>query len=338
MKTLVLTLLVLFAVSACSGSDISDSSDAAVASASDQGSAIDPAEVEEVVAVACDPYPSYSEGLFYIDDAEVPSDDVAEAEQGLPLFVRVTLVDTVGCERLAGRIIDIWSANPAGRYSGVVNPGDPDGTEADDERWLRARQATDDKGTIELSTIYPGWTPGSPPHLTMTTPISATESFTWRVVLDDAFSDEVYGGESYAARGLHTVRSSDAAEPGSVVTPIRRGDGALVEVVVAIDMDNLRQRPVSADVAGPSTTSIIEASDDGGRPESLDDVAQEVQEMFVNASVELGVNSDELFMAFQLVPNEPPPDPDEVARNLGVSPEALAQALPLLAAGAPTLD
>lgn len=331
--------LVLLAA-ACSSDPIETSLPAGTADEVALPTPVEPTAVPQ--AAACEAFPSYSEGVFYLNDSTVVRSDATEDIEGLPLFVRVTLVDAATCDRLDERVVDVWSANPEGRYSGVINQGDPDGTEPDDERWLRARQTTNDKGTIEISTIYPGWVAGSPPHLTMTTPIDDEQSFTWRVALDDVFSEQVYAEEPYVARGEHPVRSETAAESGSIASPVRRGDGALIELVVAIDANNLRQRPVSADIlmapADPADLEPDETSFTLPERLTLSDQPTEIREMFAVASQELDVDADELFDSFRIVANEPPPDVAQIAEDLGVTQEALAQALPLVAAGAPTLD
>jgi len=72
-----------------------------------------------------------------------------EGDGGEPLFLRARVLDTCG-EPVAGASVQILHANQHG------------GHELD--RW-RATLATDERGTFEVVTVYPGYTGGLPRHV-----------------------------------------------------------------------------------------------------------------------------------------------------------------------------
>jgi len=68
--------------------------------------------------------------------------------------------DGIGsCTPLTNTKVDIWHANPQGIYSGVQDAG----TGQND--YLRGYQMTDENGTVQFATIYPGWYEGRAIHI-----------------------------------------------------------------------------------------------------------------------------------------------------------------------------
>jgi hypothetical protein len=63
------------------------------------------------------------------------------------------------CAPLKGGKVDIWHSNADGLYSGVID----DGTGGNN--FLRGYQMTDDNGTVQFTTIYPGWYEGRAIHI-----------------------------------------------------------------------------------------------------------------------------------------------------------------------------
>lgn len=276
----------------------------------------------------CEPFPTYSEGFAYLEDIETRS-DLADGVDGAPLAVELTLVDAVSCAPLANQVVDIWGADPSGTYSGAIN----EAAEVDDgQRWLRGRRSTDAAGTVGFATIFPGWVSGSPPHLTITTALSDFESFTARLALDDAVAEAVYGKAPYADRGRHPTRTGEAADPQAIVVPEVTDAGYRIRLMVAVDPHDTRQRPVSAHVSRP-----IEPTDRGPTVAvPFTGLPDELRAMFVVAAESLGLEAEVLYEAFDGVAPGDEMDIAAIATGLGVTPEDLVAALPLLAAGPPT--
>ena len=186
-----------------------------------------------------------SPGPFYVADSPQVS-DLREDYAGSPLRLRVTLIDAATCLPLAGIPIDLWHANVAGLYSDVNNSVVVEGLpETFGEDWFRGRQITDSEGVIEFLTHYPGWYPVTPPHLHFTSGFGERQAHTWQFYLDDAFSDRVYTEVAdYADRGTHPKRTSESGAPEDlVITPSGEPDNAVIDVVVAVDLESLTNPP-----------------------------------------------------------------------------------------------
>jgi protocatechuate 3,4-dioxygenase beta subunit len=145
---------------------------------------------------ACTLIAEQEEGPYYVDYDKVRA-DITEGKPGVPLKLRVALVDAKRCTPLINASLDIWHCDAQGVYSGFTangggfghGPGGPppdtfgfgpppgggparDGGPPprghhalDATRFLRGIQATDANGMVEFSTIYPGWYEGRTIHV-----------------------------------------------------------------------------------------------------------------------------------------------------------------------------
>jgi protocatechuate 3,4-dioxygenase beta subunit len=206
------------------------------------GCAGSPAPAECVVT------PTYQEGPFYIDTVRsgLARHDVTEGLAGAPLRLRLTLVEAQTCAPCADLPVDIWSASPAGWYSGVDNAllidGAPDET---GRTYMRGHQVTDADGVVTFLTLFPGWYELTPPHIHFTTPLPGGRAYTWQFFFDDAFSEAVYTSVApYAQRGVHPVRTDGRPRPDAlVITPTGPPEAPVVDAVVGVDMTALVDRP-----------------------------------------------------------------------------------------------
>ncbi|MET9506671.1 intradiol ring-cleavage dioxygenase [Streptomyces sp. NPDC006622] len=108
---------------------------------------------------------SVTEGPYYLDGALVRK-DITEGKSGVPLTLRLTVVDaTDGCTPVPGAAVEIWHCDAWGYYSGytTANPGgsapaeSEDGSTADDGTYLRGYQIANANGVVRFETIFPGW-------------------------------------------------------------------------------------------------------------------------------------------------------------------------------------
>lgn len=167
-------------------------------------------------ALICVLTPDMTEGPYYVDDAMIRQ-DITDGTSGLPLQLRIAVVDTTSCQPLENVAIDVWHCDAQGYYSGVegANPGgnaDPAGADeaAADGMFLRGTQITGSDGLARFTTIYPGWYTGRTVHIHMKviTGGTAGESYDGgtdvhigQLFFDDAINDEVYATyEAYAGR------------------------------------------------------------------------------------------------------------------------------------------
>lgn len=138
-----------------------------------------------------------TEGPYYID-ADKLRRDITEDQEGIPLTLRLKVIDSETCKPLADAAVDIWHCNALGVYSGyeAMGSGDgggggggggtpptgsptgtptgppPDGggggghqEPTDDERYLRGTWRTDKRGFVEFRTVFPGWYQGRCVHI-----------------------------------------------------------------------------------------------------------------------------------------------------------------------------
>ncbi|MEU8310582.1 intradiol ring-cleavage dioxygenase [Actinomadura sp. NPDC048955] len=164
---------------------------AALADGSQSRTAAPVAEVSDGTAPACVLSPETTEGPYYLD-YEMVRRDVTEDRPGVPMILRVAVVDTgAGCRPVKRAAVDIWHCDAGGVYSGYEGntlPGGPppSGTPTapptgtptgpppgggghaepdNDLTFLRGVQLTNGHGTAEIRTIYPGWYQGRALHI-----------------------------------------------------------------------------------------------------------------------------------------------------------------------------
>jgi protocatechuate 3,4-dioxygenase beta subunit len=73
------------------------------------------------------------------------------------LHLELQFIDTTTCEPVEDLLIDIWSCNSTGVYSGIdtlqLNLGVQGGVNT---TFLRGLQVTDTDGVVEFDTLFPG--------------------------------------------------------------------------------------------------------------------------------------------------------------------------------------
>ncbi|MGW3664763.1 intradiol ring-cleavage dioxygenase [Streptomyces sp. NPDC005141] len=122
------------------------------------------------LAAACVLTPEQTEGPYYLD-LETVRKNITEGKAGVPLTLRVTVVDIATCFPLPNTAVDIWQCDALGVYSGYVAGGStPDTT------FLRGVQLTDSAGVAEFTTVYPGWYVGRALHIHIKTHAGGTVS------------------------------------------------------------------------------------------------------------------------------------------------------------------
>jgi protocatechuate 3,4-dioxygenase beta subunit len=77
---------------------------------------------------------------------------------GVPLKVKLTIIDSATCAPAKGYAVYLWHADQLGRYS-LYSDG------ATNQNYLRGVQETDASGTVTFSTIFPGCYDGRWPHI-----------------------------------------------------------------------------------------------------------------------------------------------------------------------------
>jgi protocatechuate 3,4-dioxygenase beta subunit len=148
--------------------------------------------------VSCVLAPEQTEGPYYVDDAAVRR-NVTEGKPGVPLTLRLTVVDASTCKPVRGASVEIWHCDAAGEYSAV---------QGDSSRFLRGVQRTDAKGLALFRTIYPGWYPGRTVHIHVKVYLGGTTVHTGQLFFADRVTDVVYRRTPYNRRPNRDPRNA----------------------------------------------------------------------------------------------------------------------------------
>ncbi|MGW5477089.1 dioxygenase family protein [Streptomyces sp. NPDC004008] len=132
------------------------------------------------------------EGPYYID-ADKIRQNITEDQEGIPLFLKLKVIDAETCRPLRDAAVDIWHCSALGVYSGYQSMGNgggggaptdvPTGTPTgappaggpggggghqdptDSTRYLRGTWRTDRHGYVTFRTVFPGWYRGRCVHV-----------------------------------------------------------------------------------------------------------------------------------------------------------------------------
>lgn len=219
---------------------------------------------------ACALTPELTEGPYYLP-LDVVRKNLTEGRPGVPMALRVRVVDAASCNPIQGAVLDIWHCDALGVYSGYKAPGPrpsgppPSGpppgggheSPTDDETFLRGVQMTDERGYAEFSSIFPGWYAGRAVHVHAKIHIGR--------YIEGGFADGghvAHTGQFFFAEGLtrsvapvapyrgnHTARTTNAQDmhynaggAAGMLTVVPRDRyhltrGLLATVTVAVDPD-----------------------------------------------------------------------------------------------------
>ncbi len=222
---------------------------------------------------ACTLAAEQESGPYYLRYENLRS-DITEGRPGVPLQLRIALVDARRCAPLQNAALDIWHCDAVGVYSGFTanNPdgppgglggrgprgrgpaglgfgppgGPPPARQTDETRFLRGVQMTGQDGVAEFATIYPGWYVGRAIHIHLKVDLGGHVSHTGQLFFPEEFTEQVAKLEPYAKRRNveRTLQSEDGIFNGqhgadSQVDLRRLGasntDGFLATVMLAID-------------------------------------------------------------------------------------------------------
>ncbi|WP_406158812.1 intradiol ring-cleavage dioxygenase [Streptomyces sp. NBC_00882] len=176
---------------------------------------------------------SVTEGPYYLDGALVRK-DITEGKSGVPLTLRLTVVDaTDGCTPVKGAAVEIWHCDAWGYYSGytTANPGgsapaeSEDGSTANDNTYLRGYQIANANGVVKFETIFPGWYTPRTCHIHVKvhtggekedgTYEGGTVNYTGQLFFDDTIAEEIFALEPYSRHsGSYTALDDDMVYDG----------------------------------------------------------------------------------------------------------------------------
>ncbi|MFI6009294.1 intradiol ring-cleavage dioxygenase [Streptomyces sp. NPDC051243] len=193
---------------------------------------------------------SVTEGPYYLDGALVRK-DITEGKSGVPLTLRLTVVDaTDGCTPVPGAAVEIWHCDAWGYYSGytTANPGgsapaeSEDGSTADDNTYLRGYQIANANGVVKFETIFPGWYTPRTCHIHLKVHTGGQKedgtyeggkvNYTGQLFFDDEIAQEIFTLEPYSKHsGSYTTLDNDMVYDGGgassgllTLKPVKKAD------------------------------------------------------------------------------------------------------------------
>jgi protocatechuate 3,4-dioxygenase beta subunit len=131
--------------------------------------------------------------------------DIREGRSGTPVALTLTVVNVNNaCSPVADAVIDIWQCDAEGHYSQYNQPG-YNGTA---QTFLRGIQATDSRGQVTFTTIYPGWYAGRATHIHVEVTVNGRSVKVTQIAFPETVNAEVYRSGVYASRGLNPTSNT----------------------------------------------------------------------------------------------------------------------------------
>jgi protocatechuate 3,4-dioxygenase beta subunit len=151
-------------------------------------------------AVTCVLTPEQTEGPYYIPGERVRR-NITEGKRGVPLTLKVSVVDASTCKPISGAAVDIWHCDAAGAYSGVGGQRN--------RTFLRGVQQTNAQGLAVFQTIYPGYYPGRTVHIHVKVHIAGNVIHTGQLYFSDRVTDAVFRRTPYSRRPRRRTRNAN---------------------------------------------------------------------------------------------------------------------------------
>jgi protocatechuate 3,4-dioxygenase beta subunit len=164
--------------------------------------------------------PQQTEGPYFVDNMPNRSDITTDTttgsvQEGIPLRLVINVYDVDGddgsgegsCIPLRGALVDIWHSDSQGVYSGIQQQG------TTEQNFLRGNQVTDDNGTVQFTTVYPGWYEGRAIHIhiKVRTLEGSNENFEWtsQFYLNDSITEQVHTQPPYSDHGQPDITNQE---------------------------------------------------------------------------------------------------------------------------------
>src|SRR2546423_9191093 len=152
-------------------------------------------------AVSCVLTPEQTEGPYYIAGEKLRR-DITEGRPGVPLLLRLRVVDASTCRPIRRAAVDIWHADALGVYSGF-------GSGARSRTFMRGIQKTDANGLARFRTVYPGWYQGRTVHIHVKVHLAGNVVHTGQLYFPDSLTDKVFRRKPYSRRARRTTRNAN---------------------------------------------------------------------------------------------------------------------------------
>jgi protocatechuate 3,4-dioxygenase beta subunit len=151
-------------------------------------------------AVSCVLTPEQTEGPYYISGEKLRR-DITEGKAGVPLLLRLKVVDASTCRPIRGAAVDVWHADALGVYSGF-------GSGARSRTFMRGLQRTDKSGLARFRSVYPGWYQGRTVHIHVKVHVAGNVVHTGQLYFPDRITDKVFRRKPYSRRPRRSTRNA----------------------------------------------------------------------------------------------------------------------------------
>jgi len=151
--------------------------------------------------VTCVLTPEMTEGPYYVEGDKVRR-NITEGKTGVPLSLRLTVLNVSTCKPIKGAAVDIWHCDAGGVYSGTSVQ------DTETLAFLRGIQRTDKNGLALFRTIYPGWYSGRAVHIHLKVYLGGQTVHTGQLFFPDTLTDAVYKRSPYSTRSNRDVRNA----------------------------------------------------------------------------------------------------------------------------------
>lgn len=190
-----------------------------------------PAAVESGL-VTCVLAPEMTEGPYYVEGDKVRR-NITEGKPGVPLALRLTVVDVSTCKPIRNAAVDIWHCDAGGVYSATSVQSTENLT------FLRGIQRTDKNGLAIFKTVYPGWYTGRTVHIHLKVYLGGNTVHTGQLFFPDKLTDAVYKRSPYNRRpGRDQRNASDSIYRNggarSTLTLVRSGTGYAGRITMGV--------------------------------------------------------------------------------------------------------
>jgi protocatechuate 3,4-dioxygenase beta subunit len=152
--------------------------------------------------VSCVLAPEMTEGPYFVEGDKLRR-NITEGRPGVPLALRLTVVDVSTCKPIKGAVVDIWHCDAGGVYSSTSVQ------DTEDLTFLRGIQRTDKNGLAIFKTVYPGWYPGRAVHVHLKVFLGGNTVHTGQLFFPDTLTDVVYRRSPYNRRPSRDMRNAD---------------------------------------------------------------------------------------------------------------------------------
>ena len=206
----------LAALAGCTASTSGTSSASTASSSAAAGGTASVADVDVIPEETAGPYPADgSNGKNVLSESGVVRSDIRSSfgsstttAEGVPLTIRLTLVEADGDTPVEGAAVYLWHCDRAGQYSMYDRA-------VADENYLRGVQASGADGTVTFTSVFPACYSGRWPHIHFEVYRSVDEATaagqllaTSQVALPEATCATVYATTGYEQSVRNLARVS----------------------------------------------------------------------------------------------------------------------------------